>query len=169
MRRRRCSIAAGGVGKSAQRGGRDRPSDAETDTASLFVEEFPRQLESAQRGMNQAGQLERHAVGAAKKQRHGGGSGALRQARYRGVPGRVRDGAIAQVEVRDFAGGKGHEQAAAMEPAETFLQGRRVGGDRAAAAERIGKDAEVAQLGNRREHRVGEDLYVGTDTRQQRG
>lgn len=96
----------------------DRRSDAQLYAGVLLFEQGVRQQDRAELGMDQAEHLEERAVMPIEPDRHHRRSGMADDAGDGIVPGRVGDLAVAEFQVGDFAGGKGGEAAAVLQPAD---------------------------------------------------
>ena len=117
--------------------------------------------------MEEAGGVEQQAVAAMEVDGEDRRACFAGEARGDRVPGRVCDGAAAQVEVRDIAGGEDGQGAARAEVAQSGGDGRGVARCGGGGAEGVDEDVDVAQLRDGAEEAVGGELHVRPDPAEQ--
>ena len=111
--------------------------------------------------MQKSGNLEQQPVLAAEMHRDDPGPCLARQQRYGSAPGRIGDATRAHIEVRHLAGGKHHERAISLEPAQRIAHGPGVTRD-ALLAEHLDGQQHGLELMQRTQILVREHLEVRT-------
>lgn len=119
--------------------------------------------------MNPAGRVEPAAVPPVDERGQDGCTGRTGQTFSRAAPRRLGVRAVPQRAVRHFSGRKHDEHAAAAQPRLRGPQARQASRGRLGAVERIDEKAQVLQLRDAGEHRVGEQAHVRTNPPDERG
>jgi hypothetical protein len=103
---------------------KDGPADAQVHGFAPHVVKLSSQAYGPQAGVNNAGYVKRHAVGALEEHRHDRATATQGKPRCRRFPGWVGDGTLCPIEMSDFTRWKHHQRAAGGEQAHRLPQRR---------------------------------------------
>lgn len=157
------------VGQSFDAGRLNDAADADFDGLAVFVEQLGGKSGGAQAGMHHAEHLEGNAVVAANQDGQRFRLCDTDEAGGGDVPCGIADGALFQIEMRNFAGGKEEQQAARAQVLDGLTEGASVRGAAFGTVEGIDKEAEGRELGEIAEKLVGEDANVGASAHEEIG
>ncbi len=110
--------------------------------------------------MNSSGGVEKWAVYAFDPRGHHASTRGKRDSTDSRTPRGIRNRPVRSTHVRHFAGGENQQCTASAEPQMRCPQARQAAFCRTRPFEGVDKEAELAQLGNARQHVIREKTYV---------
>src|SRR5208337_4594780 len=113
--------------------------------------------------MNESENLKRRTVRAVEIHGENGGFGDSRHAGDSVAPLRASDAAPLQIQMRHFTRREYSQRSALLQPFNRLLQTLTIGPSRSLAAERIDKDAAIANAVQAPQQVVRHELEVGAD------